>query len=74
MVDTRTGEAAWAEDALGVEQFAADHASAPGRRGLGHAVAAVAQPIARTLGLEDCFSCAEREQELNLLFPSLYGR
>lgn len=73
--DTRTGEQAYAADASGIESFAADHSSAPGQVGLGDAIASVAKPIAQALGFDPgCSPCAQRQQTLNLLFPSLTKR
>ena len=37
--------------------------------GLGDAVALVAKPIARVLGLKNCGGCDKRQQKLNEKFP-----
>jgi len=73
VVDTRTGEAAYAADASGIEAFAADHSADPGHGGLGDMVALFAKPIASAMGWDPgCTPCAEKQQTLNLLFPHLY--
>jgi hypothetical protein len=75
VMDTRTGEQAWAPDAHAVNQFAADHAAKHGYYGAGDAVAALARPLANAIGLggRDC-GCAERQTALNRAFPSLWPR
>lgn len=75
LTDTRSGEQAWAQDASGIEAFAADHSAGVGERGLGDFVASVAKPIAGALGLDPgCTPCAQRQQTLNMLFPHLAKR
>lgn len=75
LTDTRTGEQAWAEEASGIETFAADHSAEVGARGLGDLFAVVAKPIASAMGLDPgCTPCAEKQQMLNMLFPHLGKR
>lgn len=51
------------------------HVAAPGYRGLGDAVAAIAKPLARALGLaEQCTPCEARRVHLNRLAPRLWRR
>lgn len=58
----------------GANTFAAQHARC-GSVGAGDAVAAVAKPVARALGLDpDCSPCAQRQAALNRMFPHLWRR
>jgi hypothetical protein len=69
-LDTRTGEQVYAPDALALNQFAADHASAPGYGGAGDAVKAVTN----ALGIEGCSPCAARQAAMNRMVPNLWRR
>lgn len=39
--------------------------------GLGDAIASIAKPIAKVIGLEDCNGCKSRQERYNKLFPWL---
>lgn len=65
------------------QQFQAVHAGCaprlapvdPGYYGMGDAVAAVARPIARVVGVDpNCAPCQQRQRELNRWFPRLWRR
>jgi hypothetical protein len=72
--DTRAGDGVFVTNEMHLHQFAAERASAGGMGGLGDAVAAVAEPIARAFGKAPCTPCARRKAMLNGMAPNLYRR
>jgi hypothetical protein len=66
----RTGDQVYAPTEMGVHEFAADSARAPGHLGAGDLVARAAG----ALGLQKCSPCAERQAALNRMMPAVFRR
>lgn len=70
VVDSRTGERAFAPDERALAEFAARRSAAPGYRGLGDALRSVTEKM----GFGSCAPCARRQAQLNGLVPRLFRR
>jgi hypothetical protein len=70
VLDTRTGQQAYAPNEPALHAFAADHSAPLGRSGMGDAVRAVT----KRLGVGECSPCARRQALMNASLPSFRSR